>query len=96
LDPEWTNTLDNGIVFVEMGPRESAAKTAKLIRTGQFLRCFFGWLEYMLRMILKREKQTGKRSFAVCIFDMSNVSIWQYANPMGPINRVFEVKIGRN
>uniref|UniRef100_A0A1I8BBK6 CRAL-TRIO domain-containing protein n=1 Tax=Meloidogyne hapla TaxID=6305 RepID=A0A1I8BBK6_MELHA len=91
LQYDWVNSLDNGLVFVEACPK-SASITAQLIRTGQFLFAFFAWSEYMLRLILKRERETGQRSYAVCIFDMSGAGIWQYSNPMGPINRLFEVR----
>ncbi|CAK5125146.1 unnamed protein product [Meloidogyne enterolobii] len=89
LQYEWINSLDNGIVFVEGCPK-SASTTAQQIRTGQFLFAFFAWSEYLLRLILKRERETGQQSYAVCIFDMTGAGIWQYANPMGPINRLFE------
>lgn len=92
LQYDWVNSLDNGLVFVEACPK-SASITAQLIRTGQFLFAFFAWSEYMLRLILKRERETGQRSYAVCIFDMSGAGIWQYSNPMGPINRLFESRV---
>nr|CAD2179410.1 unnamed protein product [Meloidogyne enterolobii] len=92
LQYEWINSLDNGIVFVEGCPK-SASTTAQQIRTGQFLFAFFAWSEYLLRLILKRERETGQQSYAVCIFDMTGAGIWQYANPMGPINRLFESRV---
>ena len=90
LDPNWVNPLDNGIVFVEMGPREPA-KLGHLIRTGQFLGAFFAWCEQMLRLVLAQERASGRRSAAVCLFDMQQVHIWQYASPLGAVNRMFEV-----
>uniref|UniRef100_A0A914KFS8 CRAL-TRIO domain-containing protein n=1 Tax=Meloidogyne incognita TaxID=6306 RepID=A0A914KFS8_MELIC len=63
LQYNWINSLDNGIVFVEGCPK-SASTTAQLIRTGQFLFAFFAWSEYLLRLILKRERETGQQSFA--------------------------------
>ncbi|KAF7631152.1 CRAL-TRIO domain-containing protein [Meloidogyne graminicola] len=92
LEYDWINALDNGLVFVEMCPK-SASTTAQLIRTGQFLFAFFAWSEYMLRMILQRERETSQRSYAVCIFDMDDAGIWQFANPNGPINRLFESRV---
>uniref|UniRef100_A0A915PGF4 Uncharacterized protein n=1 Tax=Meloidogyne floridensis TaxID=298350 RepID=A0A915PGF4_9BILA len=75
---DWINSFDNGI-------------SSKSIRAGEFLQCFFRACEYFLKILLEYEQKCGKRSFGVAIFDMQNMSILQYVNPMAPINRIFEV-----
>nr|CAD2135632.1 unnamed protein product [Meloidogyne enterolobii] len=89
---DWVNSFDNGIVFVEMGTKDSI-KSSKSIRAGEFLQCFFRACEYFLKILLEYEQKCGKRSFGVAIFDMQNMSILQYVNPMAPINRIFEARV---
>uniref|UniRef100_A0A914GVI3 CRAL-TRIO domain-containing protein n=1 Tax=Globodera rostochiensis TaxID=31243 RepID=A0A914GVI3_GLORO len=88
----WINSYDNGIVFVEAGIADPS-KAAKLIRSSDYLCAFFAFLEYMLQHVLEQEKLTNARSWAVCIYDMKNVSIFQWVNPLGPINRIFEARV---
>ncbi|KAL3110587.1 hypothetical protein niasHT_016224 [Heterodera trifolii] len=88
----WVNSYDNGIVFVEAGIAEPS-KAAKFMRPGEYLSAFFGFLELMLQHVLEQEKLTNRRSWAVCIFDMQNVSILQWVNPLGPMNRSFEARV---
>uniref|UniRef100_A0A183C8H6 CRAL-TRIO domain-containing protein n=1 Tax=Globodera pallida TaxID=36090 RepID=A0A183C8H6_GLOPA len=92
IQKDWVNSYDNGIVFVEAGIADPS-NAAKLIRSSDYLCAFFAFLEYMLQHVLEQEKLTNARSGAVCIFDMKNVSIFQWVNPLGPINRIFEARV---
>lgn len=89
---DWVNAHDNGLVFVEAGVSD-AIKACKVIRAGDFLRCFYVSCEFFLQLVLERERQSGRRSYGVCIFDMQHISILQYVNPMAPINRIFECRV---
>jgi hypothetical protein len=65
---KWINSYDNGIVFVETGVPD-ANKACRLIRSGDFLLCFFRSCELFLQILLEQEKRTGKRSpGGICIF----------------------------
>ncbi|KAL3095330.1 hypothetical protein niasHS_007429 [Heterodera schachtii] len=93
LRKDWVNAYDNAIVFVETGVADPNM-AARVTRTGDFLREFFVHCEYFLQLILGQERRSGRRSYAFCIFDMQHMSIIQYANPLAPINKIFEARIG--
>jgi hypothetical protein len=92
LDPNWINEKDNAIVFVETGVPEPS-KVVKSIRVSDYLNIFFGYCEYFQRMVLEHEKKTGKRSYGICIFDMKSMSMLNYANPLAPINKLFQYRV---
>uniref|UniRef100_A0A183CBA7 CRAL-TRIO domain-containing protein n=1 Tax=Globodera pallida TaxID=36090 RepID=A0A183CBA7_GLOPA len=93
LQAEWVNGYDNGIVFVETGVADPNT-ASRVIRTGDFLREFFVHCEYTLQLVLSQERRSGRKSNVVCIFDMQQMSIIQYANPIAPVNKIFEARIG--
>ncbi|KAI1731988.1 CRAL/TRIO domain-containing protein [Ditylenchus destructor] len=92
LDQNWINEMDNGIIFVEMGLQDPT-KAVKSIRVADYASVFFGYCEYFQRMVVEQEKKSGKRSHGICIFDMELMSMLDYANPVAPINRLFESRV---
>jgi len=89
---DWVNPKDNGIVFIETGVADPA-KAAKVIRATNFLYVFFAYCEYFQSLVMEQEQKTGKRSCVVCIFDMKQMSMLQYANPLAPLNKIFEARV---
>lgn len=91
-DGEWINQKDNGVIYVECGVADPI-KVSKAVRTGDFLRIFFGLCEWYQKLVIEQEKITKKRAYVVCIFDMKDMSILQYANPLAPLNKIFEARV---
>uniref|UniRef100_A0AC35G0M4 CRAL-TRIO domain-containing protein n=1 Tax=Panagrolaimus sp. PS1159 TaxID=55785 RepID=A0AC35G0M4_9BILA len=81
---------DNAVVFVESG--EFDKNVLNTSTTGHYLKVFFACCELVLQMILKVEKETGKPSYGICIFDMSKVAITNHINPSSGCNKVFKAR----
>ncbi|KAI6234987.1 CRAL-TRIO domain-containing protein [Aphelenchoides besseyi] len=92
LDKNWINEKDNGIVFVETGVPDPG-KVVKSIRVGDYLSIFFGYCEYFQRMVIEHEAKSGRASHGICVFDMKFMSMINYANPMSPINKLFQYRV---
>lgn len=92
INGKWINSLDNGIIFVEM-PIENPSKFLKAVRVSEYLQIFFGFCEHFQNLVLAHEKKTGRRSHAICIFDQKGSSITPYINPIGAISRLMMSRI---
>uniref|UniRef100_A0A0N5BLA8 CRAL-TRIO domain-containing protein n=1 Tax=Strongyloides papillosus TaxID=174720 RepID=A0A0N5BLA8_STREA len=88
----WYNSKDNALLFVESAVNDTGSVT-KSIRVNDYVRIFFICCEYFQRVLLEHEKITGKESSGICIFDMSNFSLMNYANPVSAINKMYETRI---
>uniref|UniRef100_A0A0N4ZBC0 PDZ domain-containing protein n=1 Tax=Parastrongyloides trichosuri TaxID=131310 RepID=A0A0N4ZBC0_PARTI len=88
----WYNSKDNALIFVESAVNDTGSVT-KAIRVNDYVKIFFTCCEYFQRILLKHEAISGKESSGICIFDMSNFSLMNYANPVSAINKMYETRI---
>ncbi|TMS36491.1 hypothetical protein L596_003641 [Steinernema carpocapsae] len=84
------NEKDNGIVFVESGDIDK--HVANTYPAGKYLRVFFTSCELVLQTILKQERESGKPSHGICIFDMGPLHIANHINPLSNCNKVFKAR----
>ncbi|KAK0396881.1 hypothetical protein QR680_001897 [Steinernema hermaphroditum] len=84
------NEKDNGIVFVESG--EIDKHVTYTYPVGKYLKVFFTCCELVLQTILKQERESGKPSHGICIFDMGPLHISNHINPLSNCNKVFKAR----
>uniref|UniRef100_A0A0N5ASF2 CRAL-TRIO domain-containing protein n=1 Tax=Syphacia muris TaxID=451379 RepID=A0A0N5ASF2_9BILA len=92
ISVDWSNSNDNALVFVEM-PFNEPKKIPKVIRMSEYIKLFFGYCETFQKAVLMREKQTGKPSYGICIYDQKDISYSAYLSPTSAVNKMLSARV---
>lgn len=91
LLPEAINPYDDSVVVVQKMENIDFHRMAKIMTCENFVALYFVVCERVFREILKKERETGRKSGLTIIYDLGNFPLWSYVNPNAPIHKIHKL-----
>uniref|UniRef100_A0A914WB03 CRAL-TRIO domain-containing protein n=1 Tax=Plectus sambesii TaxID=2011161 RepID=A0A914WB03_9BILA len=89
-DKAWSENR-SAFLFVEKAwsqPKEFI----KVLKTSDYLLHCFGYSEYLMQLILRKEKQIKRPVRVITIFDLGEMSVSDYLNPLSPYFKLWKLR----